>query len=340
MRTEIRTVGRVAEGEVREYTVHSPDGLAMSVITLGATLTSLRVPDAHGVPGEVTLCYPTAAELVSKGNPPFFGATVGRFANRIGAGVFTVDGRTCRLECNDGPNHLHGGRAGYATRLWGADTYEDREGFNLRFTLVSADGDQGYPGRLSVTALYTLDGAGGLAFSYEAQTEAPTIVNLTNHTYWNLGGTATVLDHELELNAGLYLESDAALLPTGRLTPVAGTAFDFTSPHAVGDRIGEVGLGYDHCYVVEGGGGADLVRVAELHDAASGRHMAVSTTQPGVQLYTGNFLERAGFRKHQALCLETQNYPDSPNRPMFPSPVLRPGQVYRQRTVHRFSSRR
>lgn len=333
-----RTVKRVADGDVIEYAIGSASGVEARLLSWGATLVSLRVPDRSGRPGEVTLCYPSAEALLEAGNVPYFGATVGRFANRIRGGRFALEGRRYELARNEGGiNHLHGGARGFDKRLWSGEPYEEGGRAGVRFRYRSPDGEEGYPGTLEVVAEYCLGEDGTLRSSYTASADAPTVLNLTNHAYWNLAGRGTVLGQTLELRASRYLEVDAALLPTGRLTPVGGTPFDFRSPRRIGERIEATGGGYDHCYVIDRAPDAEgLSPVAVLRDEESGRSMEVRSTQPGVQFYSGNFLPRAGFPLHGALCLETQHYPDCVNHPEFPSATLRPGEVYRQTTVHRF----
>jgi aldose 1-epimerase len=332
-------VGEVPEGPVSEYTVRSPTGMTLKLMDFGATLTSLVVPDRSGHLGEVTLAYATAAEFLRSGNPPFLGCTVGRFGNRIASGQFTLDGRVYHLARNDGgANHLHGGELGFDKRLWRAEPFRERGRAGVRLHYTSPEGEEGYPGSLAALAVYALDYEDRLTMSYEAASTAPTVINLTNHTYWNLGGSGPILDHTLALGASAYLEVDGALIPTGRKLRVEDTAFDFLRARRIGARIQETGLGYDHCFIVDGAGGADPVFAARVADPGSGRAMEVRSTQPGVQLYTGNFLDRAGFLRHRALCLETQGYPDSPNHPDFPSPVLRPGQTYRHTTIHSFTA--
>jgi aldose 1-epimerase len=336
-----RPVTRLPDGEVVEYRVASSAGAELRLMSYGATLTGLRVPGRGGELRAVTLGYPTALELISSGNTPYFGATVGRFANRIREGRFVLDGRKYHLAVNDGAvHHLHGGARGFDKRIWRGEPVREEGRAGVRFTYRSPDGEEGYPGDLDVTAEYLLAEDATLSMTYEASAGAPTILNLTNHAYWNLGSSPTVLESTLHLGAARYLDVDATLMPTGRIADVAGTPFDFRSPHRIGERISETAGGYDHCYVLDppASPGA-LARAALFHDAGTGIAMEVWTTQPGIQVYSGNFLELAGFRLHGALCLETQHYPDCPNQPGFPSPVLRPGERYRHTTIHRFAVR-
>jgi aldose 1-epimerase len=340
MKIDQRAVCRIAEGEVVEYTLSTRAGSVARVVGLGATLISVQVPDRAGRIGEVTLGYPRAEEFLSSANPPYFGVTVGRFANRIRDGRFALDGREYRLARNEeGVNHLHGGERGFDKRLWSGEPFRAGDRAGVRFRYRSADGEEGYPGTLDVTAEYSLAEDSTLRMSYEARADAVTVLNLTNHAYWNLSGHGSVLDSTLEMRASRYLEVDAALMPTGRLVSVEGTPFDFRAPRRIGERIGATGGGYDHCYVVDPAPDTEgLSRAAILRDPESGRSMEVLTTQPGVQVYSGNFLDRSGFLRHGALCLETQHYPDCVNHPEFPTAVLRPGIVFRHATVHRFAS--
>ena len=316
-------------------------GMTARVISYGATLTSLTVPSG-AAPVELTLGYDTL-EAYRQGSS-YFGCTVGRFANRIAGGQFTLDGRRYELACNEkGVNHLHGGVKGFGAVPWEAEPFERTGERGVAFRYVSADGEEGYPGTLSVRVAYALTDENRLRIEYEAATDQPTPVNLTNHAYWNLAGagSGSVLDHELQLEADQYLPEDERLIPTGEIRPVAGTPMDFTKPRRVGERMEEVPGGHDHCYVLRGPAGT-LRRAAELVEPVSGRRMIVETSEPGIQLYSGNFLtgeKGAGgrsFQKHGGLCLETQHFPDSVNQPEFPPVILRPGETYRQTTVHTF----
>lgn len=311
----------------------------------GATLLSFEVPAAAGRKEEMLLGFSSLGEL--EVSDTYFGATVGRYANRIAGARFELDGKTYKLAANNGPNHLHGGLRGFDRQVWASEAFEKGDQCCMRFRLTSPDGDEGYPGKLDVTVVYSLSPQGRLDIEYEARSDAPTIVALTQHAYFNLhgGGRSNILDHELAIAASRYLPVDSGLIPTGELAPVAGGPFDFRASKAVGRDIDAVG-GYDHCFVIdrpeprprEG----EFIPVAELRDPDSGRRLFVSTTFPGLQLYTGNFLEgvkgRGGvsYHKHSALCLETELYPDSPNRREFPSPVLRLGEVWHEHTSYRF----
>ncbi|MBL8967213.1 MAG: galactose mutarotase [Spirochaetaceae bacterium] len=317
----------------------------------GATLVAFEAPAAGGGRDDLVLGFSRAADY--EGSDAYLGATVGRFANRIARGAFSLDGKDFRLATNNGPNHLHGGKRGFDKRIWKTEGYEEGGAAALRFELFSPDGEEGYPGDLSVVATYRLDPAGILDLAFEAECGAPTILSLTQHAYWNLRGhdRGGILDHELRLAASRYLPVDETLIPTGELAPVAGGPFDFRTAKRVGRDLAAVG-GYDHCFVLDREGGLAgsgageaapaLVDFAELRDPESGRRMRVATSLPGVQLYTGNFLSGflgkggARYHKHAGLCLETELFPDAPNRPDFPQATLRPGQVWRHATRYSF----
>ncbi len=334
--------GTTADGKpVALFTITNRNGLVLELISLGATLKSMAVPDRHGTPGVVTLGFGDLAGYLQR--HPYFGSTVGRVANRIAGARFTLDGIAYRLAANNGPNHLHGGLVGFDRVVWEADPHEadGRTGVTFRYT--SPPGEEGYPGELVVEADYELNNNNELTMSYQATSDAPTPVNLTNHTYWNLAGAGTVLGHEVEIDADHFLPVDDDQIPTGVIAPVAGTAMDFTTPKTVGRDLGAVPgdrVGYDHCYVLRHR--SRLARAALVRDPSTGRSMEVSTTQPGLQFYSGNnltgFEPSGGHQQHAGLCLETQHFPDSPNQPQFPTTVLGPGEVYAHTTVHRFSA--
>jgi aldose 1-epimerase len=347
IRTRTEQVGELADGTpVDRWTLDG--GMTVAILTYGGIVQRLEVPDRSGVPANVVLGLPTFDDYRA-GNGPYLGALIGRYANRIAGGAFTLDGRAYRLPVNNPPNSLHGGTEGFDKRVWTATGTGD--GVELAYT--SPDGEMGFPGTLSVTVRYTLTADNGLRIEYQASTDAPTVVNLTNHSYLNLAGEAagTVEGHRLRLNAGRYTPTDATSIPTGELVPVAGTPFDFTATHAVGERIDgddeqlRFGLGYDHNYVLDRPAGAEgtLVLAARVEEPGSGRVLEVETTEPGVQLYSGNQLDGSltgtggvAYGPRAGLCLETQHFPDSPNQPGFPSTVLRPGEVSRSVTVYRF----
>lgn len=341
----VDTFGATADGRaVERFTLPSDSGLVARLMTYGATLVDLLVPDRDGRLADVVLGFDAFAPYQT--DSPYFGCTTGRVANRIARGRFALDGKQYVLACNDGANHLHGGLKGFDKVIWEGRPTQRPDGAAVSFAYLSADGEEGYPGSLSVEVVYILTRDGELRIEYSAATDRPTVVNLTNHSYFNLAGLGDIRGHLLTLHASHYTESGETLTPTGRILPVAGTAMDFTRPAAVGGRFGRTGLGgYDHNFVIDRAGQEGLVPTAEVYDPASGRAMEILTTEPGVQLYTGNFLTgvrgKGGvpYHKHAALCLETQHFPDAVNHPEFPSIVLRPGQTYRHVTAHRFSAR-
>lgn len=333
--------GKTESGEeVSLFTIRNRNGLTVQIHTFGATLSSVRSPDAHGKVEEVTLGFDSLDGYL--GRHPYFGATVGRFANRIARGSFTLDGKEYRLFCNDGVNHLHGGKRGFDHVPWKASafSYDNRAGVTLSYS--SQDGEEGYPGTLEARVTYTLDQQDELEMTYEATTTKATPVNLTNHGYWNLkgAGSGDVKEHRVTLYADEYLPVDSTLIPTGERAKVAGTPFDFRSEKKIGADLAASG-GYDHCFIVRRSV-PGLQKAARVYEPSSGRGMEVHTTMPGVQFYTGNFLDglagRGGksFVKHGAFCLETEEFPDAVNRPGFPSAVLRPGERYHQTTKIRF----
>lgn len=301
-------------------------GTRVRVLTYGAVVQSVEVPGRDGTRAEIALGLPDVRDYETY-TGPYFGAVVGRYANRIGGGSFVLDGRRHELTRNEGRNTLHGGERGFDKRVWDAEELPD----GVRLSLVAEDGEEGFPGRLEVSVAYTLDEDGALRIGYRATTDAPTVVNLTNHTYWNLAGAAggSALGHELRLAAGRITPSDEESIPTGALTPVEGTRFDFRTARPLGP-------GYDTNYVLDDTAGGP---VAELHDPASGRVLTVRTTEPGLQLYTADHLGEGPFEPCAGIALETQHFPDSPNRPEFPSTVLRPGEEFTSTTVYGFSLR-
>lgn len=345
LKVQAEPCGESPEGEkITQYVLTNSHGLRVKIINLGCILTSVEVPDRLGKFANVTLGFANLDGYFE--NRPYFGGICGRFANRISNARFTLDGEEYRLAANIPPNHLHGGNVGFIKKVWQAEVVESEEFVGVELKYVSPDGEEGYPGELAVSLVYTLNDKNELTMDYTAHTDKPTVLNLTNHAYWNLAGTSSpsILDHELTLFADEYVEIDEQAIPTGNLLPVAGTCMDFTAPHTIGERIAETthgNGGYDHCYVVRRGGQGEVVPVAKVVEPTSGRVMEVFSTEPGVQLYTGNYLdgtpETGNAPKQGAFCLETQHFPDSPNRPEFPSVVLRPGEVYRQTTIHKFS---
>ncbi len=305
----------------------------------------VNVPDRNGKLANVNLSYPTLAPYLER--HPYFGSTVGRFCNRIAAGKFTIDGQAYQVTLNAGKHHLHGGKVGFDHLLWSAETYQQPAAAGVRFTLVNPDGAEGYPGTVTVIADYRFSDADELTMTFSATTDAATHVNLTNHSYWNLGGagSGTAMNHVVEIQADQSLDVDADLIPTGKLNELTGTALDFRKPTALGERIDQFKAtqGYDHCYVVRGAAGT-LRPAARIVDLNSGRVMEVLTTQSGMQLYTANHLpgnaSSNGYGGHEAFCVETQHYPNAPNIPSFPTTLLRPGQTMQETTVHRFSVER
>ena len=348
MKVEATVFGKMPDGtDIKIYTLSNSKGMTARVTEYGAILTELWVPDRNGKTGNVVLGFDNLERYV-KGHP-FFGATTGRVANRIAKGKFTLDGKEYTLAVNNGPNHLHGGTAGFDKRVWKSRPIRglSREA-SVEFTYLSRDGEEGYPGNLTTTVVYTLTDDNELRIDYTATTDEATIVNLTNHSYFNLGEPGSILDHLLTINADRYTAADATLIPTGELAPVKGTGLDFTSPHRIGERIAQYmdfAKGYDHNFVLNSGGKA-LGLAARVEEPKSGRIMEVWTTEPGIQLYCGNHLDGsltgvggAVYEQHTGFCLETQHFPDSINKPAFPSVILRPGQTFKSTTAYRFAAK-
>ena len=339
--------GKTPDGQqVDLYTLTNTNGLRARITNYGAILVSLEVPDKSGKLADITLGYDTLDGYLMR--HPYFGATVGRYANRIGGASFKLNDVEYKLAANNGPNHLHGGIKGFDKVVWKAEEVTaETDRAMVKLSYLSKDGEEGYPGNLACTVTYTLTKDDELKISYEAKTDKTTILNLTNHSYWNLAGPGDgdILGHELMLNADKYTPVDEGLIPTGEIKSVKDSPMDFTRPMTIGSRIGQVGSGYDHNYVLNSGGGT-LALCARVYEPTSGRTMEIYTTEPGVQFYTGNFLDgsitgKAGkvYKKHYGFCLETQHFPDSPNKPDFPSVVLKPGDKYTTVTVHKFSTR-
>lgn len=334
------------------YTLINANGMQVRVMTYGGIIQAINVPNAEGERTNVALGFDNLDKYVA-GNP-YFGAIIGRYGNRIAEGTFTLGGTEYTLPINNEPNSLHGGLLGFDKRIWEATEVEEGGTVGLRLSRVSPDGEQGYPGTLTVEVTYTLTNEDALQIDYRATTDAPTVLNLTNHTYFNLGGEGlgSIYDHQLMLNADNFTPVDATLIPTGQISPVAGTPFDFTTATAIGERIRAnteqiiVGRGYDHNFVLNRPSPDDtsLITAATVTEPVSGLTMEVMTTEPGVQFYSGNFLDGTTigtsghpYRQGDAFCLETQHYPDSPNQPDFPSTELQPGEEYTSQTVYRFS---
>jgi aldose 1-epimerase len=342
---ENTSFGHAGDANVQIYTLTNPHGIEARIMTYGATLVSLRTPDGDGKLKNIILGFDTLDPYLA--GVPYFGATVGRFANRIADGRFALDGKSYQLPQNNGPNSLHGGSRGFDKRVWKAEPAETPTGPALRLSYVSAAGEEGYPGELTAQVTYRLNNDDSLAIDYAATTTAPTPINLTNHAYFNLTGDPqhTILDHVLSINADRFTPVNATLIPTGELRAVADTAFDFRKSRVVGSHIADkdeqlrLGGGYDHNWVLNKPVPGSLTLAAVLTDPQSGRSVEIRTSQPGVQFYSGNFLDGkpAGpgtvFQYRTGLCLETQHFPDSPNQPQFPSAILRPGQTYSEKTL-------
>jgi aldose 1-epimerase len=343
--------GQTADGTpIERYTLTNANGLQADIITYGGILTALRVPDRNRQVGDIVLGFETLAPYL--GDHPFFGALVGRFCNRIAGAQFTLNGTTYQLAHNDGVNHLHGGPQGFHRAIWRASERPADEGPSLELRYLSRDGEEGYPGNLSVAVVYTLTDQNALRIDYSATTDRDTVINLTNHSYFNLDGSADILGHEIQIDATQFLPINETLIPIGELRAVHDTPMDLTASTMIGDRIAaddeqvRRGLGFDHTWVIDKPAGA-LGHAARVYAPQSGRVLDVSTTTPGVQFYSGNMLDGslAGKRgqvysQHSGLCLETQHFPDSPNQPQFPSTVLHPGETYRQTTIFEFGVRK
>lgn len=341
--------GKLPDGsEVYLYGLKNAHGVQMSVITYGGRIVSLKVPDRNGNIENVVLGFDKLEDYVA--DNPFFGALIGRYGNRIAKGTFSIDAQEYCLAINDGPNHLHGGNTGFDRVLWHAEPIEAEQPA-LKLTYFSPDGEEGYPGNLNVTVVYTLTNDNTVEIDYRATTDKTTIINLTQHAYFNLAGdfSKDILNHEVTINADAFLPIDETSIPTGEIKKVKGTPFDFKSPKQVGEQIGianeqlEKGRGYDHCWVLNGHKG-DLHFAASAYDKKSGRLMEVYTTEPGMQFYTGNFLNgtlpipKGGvYSSRSGFCFETQHFPDSPNKKEFPSVVLNKGETYRSKTLFKFS---
>ena len=352
--------GSLLDGRsTKVFTLSHPSGLRVRVTNFGAALVSCEAPDRDGKMADLTLGYDSIAGYEAA-TEPYFGASVGRFANRIAKGKFTLDGKDYVLATNNSPAgipcHLHGGIVGLSRVIWSAEPSDD--GRSVTFTYLSKDGEEGYPGNLNVRVTYSITENAELVWEAVATTDTPTVLNLINHSYWNLSGDPSTLitDHELTLFADKYLPTDVGMIPTGEIAPVTGTPMDFTTPHKIGSRINDdfealkIGFGYDHCWILSGPKKNNIAPVARLKDPKSGRILEMFTNQPAVQLYTSNWLAEDQFKgdhipakngaiyaRHSGCCLETGNCPNAPNQPEFPSAVLRPGETYRHTLVHRFS---
>ena len=333
--------GTIDKDTVYAYTIKNSRGMKAVISNYGGTLLSLWTPDRSSVSGDIVLGYDSLAGYRQKANP-YFGALIGRYANRIRHGTFQLDGKTYTLDLNNHGNSLHGGVRGFDKVIWTVNLVNDS---SLALSYLSHDGEEGYPGNLNVKVVYTVTSENGLLIDYTALTDMKTPVNLTNHAYFNLsaGKDSTILSEEIKINASKYTPVNDSLIPSGEILPVKNTAFDFLATKKIGKDIDRVKGGYDHNFVINKKDSGMAV-AAELYEPESGRHLIVKTTQPGIQFYTGNFLDgtltgRDGKRvvKHGALCLETQHFPDSPNQPSFPNSILAPGQTYHETTVYLFS---
>jgi aldose 1-epimerase len=342
--------GKTGDGlPVEVFTLTDKAGVEIKAISFGAIITSIRVPDRTGALADVALGFDSLDGYLK--DHPFFGAVVGRYGNRIGKASFMLDGKTYKLAANNGPNHLHGGVRGFDKYVWTAEVLKGATG--VAFTRTSPDGEEGYPGTVQARVSYVLSDANELSIEYRATTDKATPINLTQHTYFNLAGhnAGSIVDHELTIAADRYTPVDATLIPTGELAPVAGTPLDFRQPTRIGARIDDphqqitFGLGYDHNWVINRKSDG-LQLAARVFEPKSGRTLEVQTTEPGVQFYTGNFLDGtlrgkggAVYNRRNGLCLEAQHYPDSPNQPAFPSTIVKPGQTYQSKTLWKFGSR-
>jgi aldose 1-epimerase len=330
------------------YVLTNSKGAVAKVTNYGAILTELHVPDRNGKMADVVLGFDNLKDYLAP--HPFFGANAGRVANRIAKGKFTLDGKQYTLATNNGPNHLHGGKKGFDKVVWKAEEVKSSHGPAVRFSYTSPDGEEGYPGNLHATITYTLTNDNGFQVDYTATTDKATPVNLAHHSYFNLAGAGhgDILGHVLQLNADRYTPTDDTLIPTGKIEPVKGTPYDFTTPTPIGKHIGELKtdpVGYDVNYVLNAGQTKTPHVAAIVKEPKSGRVMTVLTTEPGVQFYTGNFLDGSNkgkggavYKKHYGFCLEAQHFPDSVNQPDFPSVILRPGETYKQTTIYKFSA--
>ncbi|MCI0490666.1 MAG: galactose mutarotase [Blastocatellia bacterium] len=347
---EKQPFGKTSDGQAVDlYTLTNTGGVEVKITNYGGTVVSLKVPDRNGHKADVVLGHDNLDGYMT--NNPYFGSIIGRYGNRIGKGRFSLNGQEYTLAKNNGENHLHGGIKGFDKVVWEAKEIDDKDGAGLSLNYVSKDGEEGYPGNLSVTVVYTLTDDNELKIDYTAATDKDTVVNLTHHSYFNLAGEGSILDHELMLEAGRFTPVDTGLIPTGELRSVKGTPMDFTQPTAIGARIDDdyeqlvLGKGYDHNWALESGGGK-LSLAARVSEPKAGRVMEVYTTEPGIQFYTGNFLDgsitgKGGqvYQRRYGFCLETQHFPDSPNKPDFPSTLLKPGRKYMTTTVYKFSAK-
>lgn len=353
MKVKKSDFGKLGDTTVSLFTLTNANDMELSITNYGGTITKIIVPDKDGNMEDVTLGFDDLEGYTSQTyltENPFFGALIGRFGNRIGGAKFTIDGAEYKLTANNGPNQLHGGQKGFDKVVWEAEEFQTENEVGVKLRYVSKDMEEGYPGNLTVDVTYTLNNDNELKIAYEASTDKKTVVNLTNHAYFNLSGNAKrdILDHKVMINADSFTPVDQTLIPTGEIQPVKGTPFDFTEPVAVGKRINDdnpqikYGQGYDHNWVLNGEAG-EMRLAATVLDSVSGRFMEVFTTEPGIQFYSGNFLngrltgKGVKYDQRFGLCLETQHFPDSPNQPNFPSVELAPGETYSTQTAYKFS---
>ncbi len=350
-KTSKQPFGSVDGQEISLYTLTNAAGMEVKITNYGGTVTSIKAPDRNKKFADVVLGFDNLDSYTAKTNTGHFGALIGRYGNRLAHGTFSLNGKTYHVPINDGPNSLHGGLKGFDRRVWRAKEVSSDEGPGLELRYVSQDGEEGFPGKLEVTVRYTLDEKNALHIDYSATTNKDTVLNLTNHSYFNLAGagSGTILHEKLMLNADRFTPVDSTLIPTGKIETVAGTPFDFRKPMEIGSRIDQdneqlkFGKGYDHNFVLNHPGDLSAI-AAKVEDPSSGRVLEVHTDQPGIQFYTGNFLDGSvsgiggPFTHRSALCLETQHYPDSPNEPSFPTTVLRAGQRFHSVTIFKFST--
>lgn len=342
MQIQKEVFGKINGQDIFQYELSNPSGMKVRIINFGGIVTSIIVPDKDGNFDDVVLGFEKLDDYLT--NEPYFGTIVGRYANRIANGKFTLDGKEYSLAINNGPNHLHGGIKSFSKVIWDAKEIANENEVGVELKYLSSDGEEGYPGSLDVHVTYTLTDKNELNIEYSAKSDQSTPINLTHHSYFNLAGTSgrNILDQELLIDADQYIVVDETLIPTGELKDVAGTPMDFRQLTSVGSRIAEVEGGYDHCYVLKND--SEIKHIAFLFDPITGRKMDVYTTEPGVQFYSGNFLDGSltgkngiKYTKNFGLCLETQHFPDSPNQPDFPNTFLKPGETYHQKTVYLFS---
>lgn len=339
--TQCEKVDTIQGQPVYVYTLKNKNGVEVKLTNYGATLMSILVPDSGDVKTDVIIGFDSIQSYVK--GCPYFGAVVGRYGNRIEVGKFELDGQKYQLTVNSGRHHLHGGKQGFDKVVWTPEIVKNDSIGSIKLTYNAKDMEEGYPGNCTASVTYTLNNNNELLMEYEATTDKPTIINLTNHAYFNLAGQGSILDQVLTLNADNYTPVDTSLIPTGQIAPVANTPFDFTSKHTIGERISKVPGGYDHNFVLNRKG-TEMEWCATLQDTVSGRQLDIYSTEPGIQFYSGNFLDGSltgkygqVYNQYAALCLETQHFPNSPNEPKFPSTVLKPGEKYQTKTIYKFS---